>query len=89
MSQHQFIAPPSTTSFEPFSVSDDAQQVIRMIYQNYRGEVSERRVVPRRIRFGATEYHPKLQWLMDAFDLDRNEERAFALCDIKHFIQET
>ena len=29
-----------------------------------------------------TEWHPEEQWILDAFDLDRNAERSFAFKDI-------
>lgn len=60
----------------------DDSKVIVMTYTNYRGERSERRVVPERIWFGSTDWHPGPQWLMDAFDLDREAMRSFAMTDI-------
>lgn len=50
-------------------------------YTNYRGETAERTIVPRSIRFASTEWHPEPQWLLLAFDLDRNADRDFALRD--------
>ena len=58
----------------------------RFVYQNYRGEVSERTVVPGSIRFGSTEYHEKQQWLMDAFDVDKKAVRTFAMRDILRWL---
>jgi predicted DNA-binding transcriptional regulator YafY len=60
----------------------DPKTVILVRYTNYRGETSVRRIVPLRIRFAATEWHPTEQWLMDAYDLDRQAERSFALSDV-------
>lgn len=54
----------------------------RFSYRNWRGEIAERRVRPIRMEFGATEWHPEPQWLMIAWDLDKNAERAFAMADI-------
>jgi hypothetical protein len=51
-------------------------------YRNWRGEVSERRVIPIRVWFGATEWHPEPQWFLNANDLDKGETRDFALRDI-------
>ncbi len=59
---------------------------VRMIYTNYRGETSERRITPKHIIFGNTEYHPEPQWLLVAFDHDKNAERTFALKDIKKWM---
>lgn len=51
-------------------------------YRNHRGEESLRRVVPISIRFGASQWHPQDQWLMKAFDLEKREDREFAMKDI-------
>ena len=51
-------------------------------YTNYKGVRSERRIVPRIVWWGSTEYHPTEQWLLDAFDVDKGVERTFALEDI-------
>lgn len=52
-------------------------------YKNYRGEISERTVRPIRIYHGATEWHPAPQWLLEAFDLEKDAVRAFAMCDMQ------
>lgn len=51
-------------------------------YTNYRGETADRKIIPKAIRFASTEWHPEPQWLLDAFDLDKNADRSFALKDI-------
>lgn len=51
-------------------------------YTNYRGERGVREVVPLGIRFGATEHHPEPQWLMDAYDVQKEAERTFAMNDV-------
>lgn len=61
-------------------IDPSSEVVIR--YTNYRGETADRRIVPIRIRFGSTEWHPEGQWLLEAFDLDRDATRAFALKDV-------
>lgn len=55
-------------------------------YRNYRGEEGYRRVIPRSIRFGASEYHDDEQWLMLAFDTEKNADREFAMRDMKGFV---
>lgn len=55
------------------------QQSWDVWYTNYKGERSERHIVPIRVWFGNTEWHPKDQYMMHAFDLDKNEVRDFAL----------
>ena len=60
----------------------DSQQVVTIRYTNYRGKTADRRIVPRQIRFASTDWHPETQWLLDAYDLDREDERSFAMRDI-------
>jgi hypothetical protein len=54
---------------------------ITMTYRNYRGEVADRTVIPRRIWWGATDWHTEPGWLMTAFDVEKGAERDFALAD--------
>lgn len=73
----------SANSMEGLQV--DAQRAIRMLYENYRGETSIRHVIPRRIWFGSTEWHPEDQWLLEGYDLDRQEMRSYSLKEIRSF----
>jgi hypothetical protein len=50
-------------------------------YTNYRGETSVRRIIPKSVRFGSTEWHPEPQWLLLAWDDDKQADREFALKD--------
>lgn len=54
---------------------------IRMQYVNWRGVKACRDITPKSIRFGASEWHKADQWLLSAFDHDKQEEREFALVD--------
>lgn len=56
-------------------------QAIRFRYTNWRGETGMRHVTPISLRFGTSEYHSEPQWLLRAFDHDRQAEREFALTD--------
>ncbi|MFJ8109021.1 hypothetical protein [Streptomyces sp. NPDC096132] len=73
---------PSVDADRTAEPQEPHQEAVRILYVNYRGEKSWRRVHPVRIWFGATEWHPENQWLMDAVDLDKEVERSFALKDI-------
>lgn len=53
----------------------------RFHYRNYRGEESVRTVLPARLWFGTSDYHPEPQWFLSGLDLDKNEYRDFALRD--------
>jgi hypothetical protein len=56
-------------------------ETVKLVYTNYRGETSERTIVPKSVRFGSTERHPEPQWLLLAFDVDKQADREFALKD--------
>lgn len=63
-------------------MKNDITQVVTIRYKNYRGETSNRKIIPQKIYFGSNEYHPEPQWLLDAHDLDKDAKRSFALKDI-------
>lgn len=55
---------------------------LTFLYRNWRGETALRIVVPKGLVFGSTSYHPKEQWFLVAFDVEKQQERQFALADI-------
>ena len=60
-----------------------ASKQVTIIYRNWRGETTERRVLPTKLWFGKTKYHPEEQWLLRGHDVEKNAERDFAVKDIK------
>ena len=54
-------------------------------YKNHRGELKKLTVIPRGIFFGPTDWHEDSQWILTAFDLDKNQLRNFAMKDIKNW----
>lgn len=64
---------------EPAPVS---REPMKIRYTNYKGETADRSIVPARVYFGSTQWHPEPQWLLEAFDVDKNEIRTFAFKDI-------
>lgn len=55
------------------------------VYRNWRGEVRKVHVdltQPYRIWIGSTEHHTKPQWLLTAFDTERQDVRTYALSDV-------
>ena len=54
---------------------------IKAIYTNYRGETALRNIYPKAVSYGQTSYHPGLQWLLYGYDMDRKENRNYALKD--------
>jgi predicted DNA-binding transcriptional regulator YafY len=63
----------------------DTATTIEILYTNYRGETSRRRIVPASLRFGSTEFHPEPQWLLEAFDVERAADRTFAMRDVQEW----
>jgi hypothetical protein len=55
---------------------------ILITYTNYRGETADRLILPRVREYGSTEYHPEKQWLITAFDVEKDAMRTFAEKDI-------
>ena len=51
---------------------NDNHKIIEILYTNYRGEASRRKVLPEKRWFGATEWQSQNQWLPDAHDTDKN-----------------
>ena len=56
-------------------------QPVTLTYTNWRGETAERTITPKRIWFGSTDWHPEPQWLLTAFDAEKQANRDFALKD--------
>lgn len=67
---------------ESQSPANEEQQV-KILYTNYRNETSVRLIIPVKIWFGATDWHPEYQWLLDAIDVEKRANRSFAMKDIK------
>jgi predicted DNA-binding transcriptional regulator YafY len=55
------------------------ETAVEILYTNWRG------VIPQRLTYDATEWHPEPQWLMEAFDCDRKAMRSFAMKDIQQW----
>jgi len=67
-------------------MSTEFAPTLQFEYKNWLGKVSIRKVVPYDIWFGSTEFHPEDQWFLHVFDMDKGEERNFALRDIIKFL---
>lgn len=60
----------------------DPRTIVTIRYTNWKGETGVRRIVPQRVYFSSSEWHPEPQWIMDALDLEKGAERSFAIKDI-------
>jgi len=56
---------------------------VKIVYTNYRGETRVRTILPDRIEFGTTQWHPEPQWLLHALDTEKGGARTFALKDVR------
>jgi predicted DNA-binding transcriptional regulator YafY len=63
-------------------VASSQQQPLKFKYQNWKGKVGTRNVIPIRIYWGHTDHHIEDQWLMEAYDLDKLATRTFAMKDM-------
>lgn len=65
--------------------SEEVAHPVRIDYTNWVGRRSKRNIVPVSIRFGVSRWHAIPQWLLLAHDLDRGDDREFALKDIHYW----
>lgn len=77
-----------TVSFLPealhnVGITTNLDSVYKVLYENYKGEVRWRYIHPIKYYFGCTDYHKKDQWLLHCFDIEKDAERTYAVCDIK------
>jgi len=61
----------------------DPNRAIKILYTNYLGQTAIRTIEPNRLWFGSTDQHPEPQWLIDAFDFDKQAPRTFAAINIR------
>ena len=61
--------------------SDRSEEWVEIRYTNYRGAKASRYILPQRLWFGSTEWHPEPQWLLDAEGREKGP-RTFAVKDI-------
>ena len=61
----------------------DSQKMVTILYTNYKGRTSLRRIIPMSLEYASSQWHKEEQWLMKAYDVDKKAERDFAVKDIK------
>jgi hypothetical protein len=64
-----------------------APGTVQIDYVNWRGERSIRHVLPRCLYLAEVEWHPGQQWILDAWDVDKQAVRSFAMKDILGWMQ--
>lgn len=66
----------------------DSSKIIEVLYKNWKGKTSHRKIMPLEMEFTTSEWHgEEPQWFIRAICLDKNEERMFAMKDIRSFVQ--
>jgi hypothetical protein len=55
---------------------------LTFIYRNWRGDISERKIVSPSLWWGETSFHQKPQWFLRGCDVHKGEMRDFAIADI-------
>jgi len=61
---------------------------IKVKYKNWNCEIGIRTIIPVSVYYGHTDYYKENQWLMDVFDVDKDDLRTYAMMDIIEFIKE-
>jgi len=64
----------------------EENKIVKILYTNWKGETSYRNIIPNSIEFKSTEWHKTEQWILDAFDVDKQADRGFAVKDIKEWM---
>jgi predicted DNA-binding transcriptional regulator YafY len=57
----------------------DEERQVTIHYTNHRGVFGERRILPIKIWFGHSPWHPGAQWFLCAIDIDKDQYRDFAI----------
>jgi hypothetical protein len=73
----------SGTGIPGSRVGGDYPYRVKILYENYKGVRRSRVVVPIKIEYRTSKYHPGTQWIMDAHDCeDAMKVKDFALCGL-------
>jgi predicted DNA-binding transcriptional regulator YafY len=67
---------------------EEENPVVCVDYTNWRGERMLRRIVPQRLYLAEVEWHAGSQWILDAWDVEKEAIRSFAMKDIKSWVPE-
>lgn len=51
-------------------------------YTNHRGERAIRQIMPIRLYFGSTQWHPQEQWMLEVYDHDKDAVRDYAIAGV-------
>ena len=60
-------------------------QKVKILYTNWKGITAYRNIIPKSVEFISTDWHKEEQWILNAFDVDKQADRGFAMKDIKEW----
>ena len=63
-------------------LSLNGPQPVSFSYVNYKGVFKRRKAILQAVYWGSNKWHSKDQWLVIGWDLEKQEERTYALKDI-------
>lgn len=52
---------------------------LKVLYTNWRGVTAVRHILPQALQYKSTPHHQEPQWILEAFDFDKQDKRDFAL----------
>lgn len=63
---------------------DGSKWVLPLVftYKNYKGAVSQRKVIPFHVYYGTTDFYTEPCWLLRCFDVYKKQERDFRMSDM-------
>ena len=62
------------------------KKIVKILYKNWKNITSYRKIIPLSIDFQSNEWHKEEQWILNAFDVEKQDNRGFAIKDIKEWI---
>jgi len=79
---------PPTTAIPPAPGVDADYRIVaaRIDYTNWRGERRIREILPLRLWFGATEWHPTPTYLLKAIDCEDGKTKDFTMGTIHQWV---
>ena len=60
-------------------------QNVKILYTNWQENTAYRNIIPKSMEFKSTEWHKEEQWILNAYDVDKQADRGFAMKDIKEW----
>lgn len=59
------------------------EKEVKILYTNWKGVTKVRTIIPKKIIFSSNKWHKEEQYLLEAFDVEKQDIRTFACKDIK------